>query len=131
MPERSPKVLVVDDDELVRRLIGALLKDLGCDVIGEEAEGEAALETFNAQQPDLTLLDIDMPGVNGLEVLQCIQVLAPGAAVVMLTAMSDTAVAEHCLVNGAQGYIRKGIDPESLRQEIAEQLELLTTQASG
>ena len=42
----------------------------------------------------------------------------------MLTAMSDTAVAEHCLVNGAQGYIRKGGDPESLQRKIAEQIEM-------
>ena len=81
MSERSFKVLVVDDEELVRRLISMVLKDLGCDVVGEEADGNAALETFKVAQPDVTFLDIDMPGANGLEVLQRIQALNPDAAV--------------------------------------------------
>ena len=66
MPERSLKVLIVDDDPLMRRMIGLLVNNLGCEVIGEEADGDAALKTFKSRHPDLTFLDIDMPGRTAL-----------------------------------------------------------------
>ncbi len=125
--ERNPRILIVDDDDLIRALMGTILKSLGADIVGEAANGKDAVSAFSTLNPDLTLLDIQMPLQNGIDALREIRKLDGTAEVVMLTANDDTVVAESCIHAGARTYIKKGEAPAELvpvMQSIIESLEI-------
>jgi len=114
--KQSPRrILVVDDDEVMRTLIGGMVAAMGAEVVGEAGNGEDAVAAYERLRPDLMLLDVNMPVKNGVDALQEIIALDAGATVVMLSANDDTAVAESCLYEGARNYIRKGAGPEDLQ----------------
>jgi CheY-like chemotaxis protein len=117
------RVLIVDDDAQIRKLIRALLESLGTEVVAEADNGREAVQAFTDHGPDITFLDIDMPLMNGMDVLDEIMGLSPSAAVVMMTAISNMDVADKCVEAGAQGYIRKGATPGALKLLIETQLE--------
>ena len=127
MSDAAPRVLVVDDEPVMRQILIAVLGKLGCDVVAEADTDQAAMTAFKTTSPDFTLLDINLGDSNGLDVLRRIKGIARDARVVMLTATDDTTVAEHCLVNGAQGYIVKGDGADALEAAIAHQLKLSAT----
>lgn len=115
-----PKILVVDDDADTRRILRYLLEPLGAVI---EAEGgAAALLKIESERPQLVLLDLVMPEVGGLEVLDSGMKRDPNLKVVMLTGQSDIAVARRALEKGARAFITKPIDPERLLEVIADLL---------
>ncbi|MBT8207309.1 MAG: response regulator transcription factor, partial [Acidimicrobiia bacterium] len=79
------KLLVVDDVPLFRAGLKAALRDAGFDVVGEADTGESAVAAAETLQPDLVLLDVLMPGLSGLEVVEKIQAVAPNSTTVLLT----------------------------------------------
>lgn len=84
---RQIRVLVVDDHPFLREGIAAAIsgqKDMI--LVGEATNGQEALESFRLLRPDVTLMDIQMPGMNGIEVMQAIRMEFPGARIVVLTA---------------------------------------------
>ena len=78
------KILVIDDEPTVRELMGRLLRRQGYDVVLAES-GEKGLELFRGEHPDVVVLDLKMPGMDGLEVLQQVRSLNPDQPVIMLT----------------------------------------------
>lgn len=118
----SKQVLICDDDPLMRKLLGKLIIMMGCEIAGEGEDGKEGIALFKANNPDLTLMDINMPGKNGVDALREIIKADPGARVVMLTAVDDTVVAESCLHEGAAGYIQKGTDMGALQTALQEYL---------
>jgi DNA-binding NarL/FixJ family response regulator len=101
------RLLVVDDVPLFRAGLSSALKDAGFDVVAEAGDAEGAVSAAEEHQPDLVLLDILMPGVSGLEVVEKISAVAPEAQVVLLTASESE---EDLLVGvkaGARGYVTK------------------------
>jgi DNA-binding NarL/FixJ family response regulator len=101
------RLLVVDDVPLFRAGLSSALKDAGFDVVAEAGTAEDAVTAAEEYQPDLILLDILMPGLSGLEVVEKIAAVAPGARVVLLTASESE---EDLLVGvkaGARGYVTK------------------------
>lgn len=115
-----PKILVVDDDADTRRILRYLLEPLGAVI---EAEGgAAAVLKLEAERPQLVLLDLVMPEVGGLEVLDRGMRRDPNLMVVMLTGQSDIGVARNALDRGARAFITKPIDPERLLEVIADLL---------
>lgn len=101
------RLLVVDDVPLFRAGLASALKDAGFDVIAQAGNADGAVSAAEEYQPDLVLLDILMPGLSGLEVVEKIGTVAPGARVVLLTASESE---EDLLVGikaGAQGYVTK------------------------
>lgn len=116
----APKILVVDDDADTRRILRYLLEPLAAVI---EAEGgAAALLKIESERPQLVLLDLVMPEVGGLEVLERGMKRDPNLKVVMLTGQSDIAVARSALETGARAFITKPIDPERLLEVIADLL---------
>lgn len=110
----SERVLIVDDHPLTRDALAALLTQEGFQVVGEAASGDEAIAAVEALQPDLVLLDLTMPGVDGLSALPRIREQAPASEVVVLTA-SD--VEENLLAairSGASGYLLKTESPEQI-----------------
>jgi DNA-binding NarL/FixJ family response regulator len=110
----ATRVLIVDDHPLTRDALSALLTQNGFSLVGEAADGEEAIELARTLQPDLILLDLSMPGMDGLQALPRLRETAPGCEIVMLTA----SVAEENLLAairaGAAGYLLKTEPPERI-----------------
>ena len=111
MTDAAQKVraMIVDDDSIMRELISYKLTQLNVDVVGEAENGVDAISEFERLNPDLVLLDIQIPKKNGLQVLKTIIEMNPKARVVMLTANSDTNVAQSCIHQGALDFINKSV----------------------
>ena len=116
------KVLVVDDEPEVRRLLQDFLSGQGYDV-ALAADGVEALAAVDDQKPDLVLLDVAMPVMNGVETLTRIVALDPPVRVIMVTGNSDLSLMAKLLALGAVDYIPKPFDLDYLEQAISIQLE--------
>src|SRR2546425_1454355 len=111
MPET---ILIVDDHPLTRSALTALLEQNGFSVVGDAADGEAAIQQARDLRPDLVLLDLSMPGMNGLEALPRLREAAPSAEVVVLTASGTEENLLGAIRGGAAGYLLKSEPPERL-----------------
>ncbi len=117
--EEPMRTLVVDDVESLRRYVSILLdKAPGFDVVGEASNGKECLEKAAELGPDLILLDISMPGMDGLEVLEKLQRCEDGPRVVMLSGFEAHTMAEATAELGALGYLEKGLAPDALVQAL-------------
>lgn len=112
----SPTVLVVDDEEKIRQLAGAYLKADGCTVL-EAADGEAALEVAAARSPDVVVLDLRLPGMDGLEVLRLLRARSE-VYVIVLTARADEVDKLVGLALGADDYMVKPFSPRELAARV-------------
>jgi len=112
MSDRT-RVLVVDDEEIVRESLGGWLVQDGHEV-ETVADGPAALERVRAGRWSILLVDLKMPGMDGLQVLEQVRKLQPGAAVVIMTAYATVDTAVTAIKLGAYDYLVKPFDPEEL-----------------
>jgi len=109
------RVLVVDDHPIVRQGITSLLSNYPeFQIIGEAENGEEVLTFFRTTPPDVTLLDISLPQVSGLDLLRQIRQLEPNARVLMLTSYDDEEYIIEALRGGALGFILKNVSDEML-----------------
>ncbi len=108
------RVLVVDDDPDINRLLRTRLSARGYTVVGA-ANGEEALSHMQMEPPDLVFLDISMPGMSGLEVLDCIRAESLDLAVIMTTAFGSEQVAIDALRRGADDYLRKPFETSEFK----------------
>lgn len=109
------KVLLADDHNLVRAGMRALLQDVaGVEVIAEASDGRAALELIIQKRPDVALLDISMPSLNGMEVAARVSKEAPHVKVLMLSMHTNEEYVLQALRAGAHGYLVKGADAMEL-----------------
>ena len=115
------RVLVVDDEPEVRQVLQEFLADRGYEV-AQAASGSAALEALHADRPDVVLLDVAMPGIDGVETLRRIMALTPPVSVIMVTANADIAVTSKLLAMGAVDYIPKPFDLDYLDQAVSIQV---------
>ncbi|WNF28936.1 response regulator transcription factor [Streptomyces sp. C11-1] len=105
-------VLVVDDHDVVRSGLTALLSaELGIQVVGQAADGPAALAEAERLRPDVALLDIDLPGVDGIAVATRLAQTLPGCRTLMLTALDRPGHLRRALAAGAAGYLLKSATP--------------------
>jgi two-component system nitrate/nitrite response regulator NarL len=103
----TERILLVDDHPLTRDALAALLAQEGFEVVGHAASGEEAIDEATRLQPDVVLLDLTMPGMNGLTALPRIRSDAPDAEVVVLTASDDEENLLAAIRGGASGYLLK------------------------
>ncbi len=103
------RVIVCDDDPLVRHLVRDALQAAGIVVIAEASDGHEALELTRHHRPELVLMDVAMPGMDGIEATRRITAEAPDTRVVMLTAARDDELALEGLRAGAVGHLTKDI----------------------
>jgi CheY-like chemotaxis protein len=113
------KVLVVDDEAHIRKYVSLLVKSLGGPTVVEAPDGEAALLAYAREQPDLVLLDVNMPRLDGVQTLQALRRQDPECVVVMLTSLVNRQTIEECLRLGAAGYLRKDTPPEEMSAQLA------------
>jgi two-component system, NarL family, nitrate/nitrite response regulator NarL len=107
-------MLIVDDHPLTRDGLAALLAGNGFDIVGEAGGGEEAIERARELQPDVVLLDLSMPDLDGLSALPLLRTAAPDCEVVVLTASGDEANLLAAIRGGAAGYLLKTEPPEKL-----------------
>ncbi len=117
------KVLLVDDEPHIRKLIGLLVKQLGSPTVIEAGNGQDAVATYKAEQPDLVLLDVNMPILDGIGTLRAIREIDPDAVVVMLTSLTSRQMIEQAAELGASNYIRKDTKPEEILQALKDTVE--------
>jgi DNA-binding NarL/FixJ family response regulator len=103
------RVLIVDDHPLFRDGLRSLLAARGIDVVGEAINGREAFERARHLRPDVVLMDLDMPELNGLAATRLISAELEGVKVVVLTASEDDADLFEAIKSGAQGYILKNL----------------------
>jgi two-component system, NarL family, nitrate/nitrite response regulator NarL len=109
------RVLLVDDHVLFRKgLLGLLRLRPEFEVVGEAGDGQEALDRARESQPDLILMDINMPGIDGLEATRLIKAELPEIRLVMLTVSEDEEDLYEAIRSGAQGYLLKNLRPEAL-----------------
>lgn len=107
--ERRPRVLIADDQELVRTGFRMILTARGIDVVAEAADGAEAVAAAVAHRPDVALLDIRMPGMDGLEAARRILAQAPRCRVIMLTTFDLDHYVYAALAAGASGFLLKDV----------------------
>ena len=108
------RILVVDDHPLTREALSSLLEQHGFDVVAQASDGEEAIGMARSEQPELVLLDLTMPGMDGLTALPHIREAAPDAEVVVLTASGTEENLLNAIRGGAAGYLLKSEPPERI-----------------
>jgi DNA-binding NarL/FixJ family response regulator len=112
-------VLIVDDHEVVREgLRLSLLRSPQIRVVGEAPDGETAIALAERRRPDVIIMDLRMPGMDGIEATEEILKTAPDTAVIVFTAYSERALLSRSLESGAKGYILKEAPHETLLRAI-------------
>lgn len=101
------RIMVVDDNLLTRSMIKDLLLEMGHQVPCEAENGDEAIKFYGEHKPDLTLLDMIMPGKTGLETLREIRAIDPAAKVVMVTAVQQDNMTQQMLESGAAAVLHK------------------------
>jgi two-component system, chemotaxis family, chemotaxis protein CheY len=118
---RPVRAVVIDDTTDIRELLRIVLSRSGMDVVGEAGDGLAGVELVRAERPDVVLLDLSMPVMDGVEALPLIRALVPEARIIVLSAFAD-AVSEQVLGRGADGYLLKGTPLRQIVAYVEEQL---------
>jgi two-component system chemotaxis response regulator CheY len=109
-----PRVLIVDDALIMRRLIADVARQAGWEVAGEASNGQDAVEQFRTLRPDLTTLDMVMPLMGGLEALRQIRAIDPEARVVMVTAVDQREALLESIREGALDFVVKPFDRDRI-----------------
>jgi len=113
------RILAVDDHPLLRKGIAALVNtENDMKLVAEASSGEEAVEKFRAHQPDVTLMDIQLPGLNGVEAIGHIQKECPTARIIVLTTYSGDVQMVRAIKAGARGYLLKRQVPRELLDTI-------------
>ncbi len=109
------RVLLAEDHRLMRAGVRALLREIsGVEVVGEAGDGHEAITLIEALEPDVALLDITLPGLNGVEVAKRVAKDHPRVRVIMLSMHTDPVYVRQALQAGAAGYLVKGADVPEL-----------------
>ena len=115
------RLLVVDDHSLFRRGLVGLLREMPeFEVVGEANNGAEALPMVDSKKPDIILLDVNMPVMNGVQTLEAIRKTYPQQRVLMLTISQNDEDLIGAIVAGANGYLLKNTEPEILKQTIQQ-----------
>ena len=115
------RVLVADDEDDIRTLVGLAVRKAGCTVIGSVADGSAALDLARAELPDLAVLDVSMPGATGLEVCAALRA-DPATARIRILLLSAGASLEDVaagLAAGADAYLAKPFQVSGLVHQVS------------
>lgn len=113
------RLLIVDDHALFREGLRALFSAIGdIELVGEAISGQDAVKLAEELQPEVVLMDIDMPGMNGVEATRKILRKTPSTGIVMVTMLEDDSSVFSAMRAGARGYVLKGAQPDELLQTI-------------
>ena len=118
------KILVVDDEPSSCQILSTFLRALGFNTL-EAGDGDRALALYLQERPLVVLLDVRMPGKDGLETLRELRAIDPEANVIMVTAVHEEEIARKALREGAFDYVTKPINPDYLKLSLMTKLSFL------
>lgn len=114
----AKRVLVVDDAAFMRMMIKDILSKNGYEVAGEAENGKRAVEKYKEVSPDLVLMDITMPEMNGIEAVKAIRKVDSNAKIVMCSAMGQQAMVIECIQAGARDFIVKPFQADRVLEAV-------------
>jgi DNA-binding NarL/FixJ family response regulator len=118
-PQRPLRVLLVDDDAIFRELLAFVLRaDVGADIVGQAADGARGVELAEELRPDVVVMDLRMPGMDGFEATERITATVGGARVVVVSSSTALADVERAGRAGAAGYVPKDRAVAELAHEV-------------
>ncbi len=113
-------ILLVDDEAHIRKYVGLILRQLGAPRIIEASNGEEGVAAYIRENPDLVLLDVNMPIMDGIETLKKLKQIDPDCVAVMLTSLANRQTIEQAIELGAANYIRKDTSREEITKALSE-----------
>jgi DNA-binding NarL/FixJ family response regulator len=108
------RVFLADDHAVMRYGLRALLEQAGCEIVGEAGDGREAVRLASELRPDVMVMDVTMPGLNGIEAIGLLVARQPDMRIVMLSMHSDSEHVHRALAAGASGYLLKGSASEDV-----------------
>ena len=108
--ENAAKILIVDDAAFMRVVLKDILTTSGYSTIYEAGDGAAAVQSYKIHKPDLVTMDINMPGMDGLQALKSILEINPVAKIVMVTSVEQKHIVQKAIKLGAKDYVAKPFD---------------------
>ena len=114
----AKNVLICDDAAFMRMMIKEILSKNGYNIAGEAENGLKAIEKYNELKPDLVLMDITMPEMDGIEALKKIKEADPNATIIMCSAMGQQAMVIEAIQSGAKDFIVKPFQPERVLEAV-------------
>ncbi len=115
----TPRVMIVDDEDALRSVLRRLLQRQGMDVCAEAGDGLEAVDVATTVRPDIILMDLRMPNLDGLAATKEIKALVPGVCVIMTTAYSDQAFRDEAKAVGVSAYLVKGTRSSEMQAAIS------------
>lgn len=119
-PTNAIRAVIADDEAFIRQVLLKMLERLGIDVVGVAENGRMALELYKEHRPDIIILDIAMPDMDGLEALRQVLAIDPEAKVLMCTSFSSKQYVVEAVKVGAKGYLNKPFDLDKIREKISK-----------
>jgi len=113
---KKVRLMIVDDSVIIRQAIHKYLKDFNIEVVGTAEDGKAAIEVFKEMKPEIVTLDITMPEIDGLTVLEEMLKIDKSVKVMVVTALSDKATGLKAIKLGAKSFLPKPFTPEKLKE---------------
>ena len=113
-------ILLVDDEAHIRKYVGLILRQLGTPRILEASNGAEALEIYVKESPDMVLLDVNMPIMDGIETLKKLKEIDPDCIVIMLTSLANRQTIDQAIELGATNYIRKDTPRDDIAKSLTE-----------
>jgi DNA-binding response OmpR family regulator len=113
----SPRILIVDDDAMIRHFVDLVLTQQGY-MVASAATPDTALQVMGRETFDLVLLDINMPGMTGLEILRLMRTRRKRPKILMMTAHRDPSTIMQVMEQGAEGYLAKPFKPQDLIRRV-------------
>jgi len=120
------RIAVLDDDQSVRTAISRLLKTMGMEVVCH-ASSLSLLNSFEGKMPDCVVLDLQMPGMTGMDVMHYLEHAKIRVPIVIITAHDELGSPEACLAAGASAYLRKPLDADELIHAIGKAIKAFET----
>lgn len=114
----AKNILVCDDAAFMRMMIKDILTKNGYTIVGEAENGQNAVEKYNETKPDLVMMDITMPEMDGIQALKKIKATDPNAAIIMCSAMGQQAMVIESIQSGAKDFIVKPFQPDRVLEAV-------------
>lgn len=114
----AKNILICDDAAFMRMMIKDILTKNGYNVAGEAENGAKAVEKYKELKPDLVMMDITMPEMDGIQALKAIKAVDPGATVIMCSAMGQQAMVIESIQSGAKDFIVKPFDKDRVLEAV-------------
>lgn len=114
----AKNILICDDAAFMRMMIKDILTKNGYNIVGEAENGQKAVDKYNETKPDLVMMDITMPEMDGIQALKKIKSTDPNAAIIMCSAMGQQAMVIESIQSGAKDFIVKPFQPDRVLEAV-------------